>query len=245
VSTTSRVTRRVRIGDPSAQISSKRSSPRAVSVWSNHVPRTSSETGKTTGGGALSESPGGNSVLEATLGALPVPAYTNDIGGFVTWQNDAARAVAGDLRGVHFSKAVPSHELARARETWAAVTLGGETRRRTGSFRAANGDLVRLEVITAPIRTKGRIVGTFGIAIPHDGAPRRPETALSSRQLDVLRLLVQGKSTTEIADALHLAPDTVRNHVQSLLRALGAHTRLEAALVALRDGLVSLDLDEG
>ena len=74
--------------------------------------------------------------------------------------------------------------------------------------------------------------------------PQRPETELSSRQLDVLRLLVQGKSTGEIADALHLAPDTVRNHVRSLLKALGAHTRLEAALIALRHGLVALDLDE-
>ena len=209
------------------------------------MPHTNSETGRTTTDGMPSGSPGGNSVLEATLGALPVPAYTNDIDGFVTWQNDAARAVGGDLRGVHYSKAVPAHELARARETWAAVTLGGETRRRTGHFRAANGDLVHLEVITAPIRTEGRIVGTFGIAIPVDGLPRRPETELSSRQLDVLRLLVQGKSTSEIADELHLAPDTVRNHVRSLLKVLGAHTRLEAALIALRHGLVSLDLDGG
>jgi DNA-binding NarL/FixJ family response regulator len=124
------------------------------------------------------------------------------------------------------------------------VTLGGETRRRTGDFRAANGDLVHLEVITAPIRTEGRIVGTFGIAIPVDELPRQPETEVSSRQLDVLRLLVQGKSTREIADELHLATDTVRNHVRNLLQALGAHTRLEAALIALRHGLVSLDLDE-
>jgi DNA-binding NarL/FixJ family response regulator len=206
------------------------------------MPHTSSEEGHTTTDRALAESPGGRSVLEAALGALPVPAYTNDIEGFVTWENDAALALAGDVRGVHYSKAVPPQELARARETWAAVTLGGETRRRTGHFRAANGDLVPLEVITAPIRTEGRIVGTFGIAIPVDGLPRQPETELSSRQLDVLRLLVQAKSTNEIADELHLAPDTVRNHVRSLLKALGAHTRLEAALIAIRHGLVSLDL---
>ena len=206
------------------------------------MPHTSSEEGHTTTDRALAESPGGRSVLEAALGALPVPAYTNNIEGFVTWENDAALALAGDVRGVHYSKAVPPQELARARETWAAVTIGGETRRRTGHFRAANGELVQLEVITAPIRTEGRIVGTFGIAIPVDGLPRQPETELSSRQLDVLRLLVQAKSTNEIADELHLAPDTVRNHVRSLLKALGAHTRLEAALIAIRHGLVSLDL---
>ena len=125
------------------------------------------------------------------------------------------------------------------------MTLGGETRRRTGSFRAASGDLVDLEVITAPIRVDGNIVGTFGIAIPSDVLPRLAETEqLSPRQLDVLRLLVAGRSTSQIASELHLAPETVRNHVRRLLKALGAHSRLEAVLIALRNGLVSLDLDE-
>jgi len=178
------------------------------------------------------------------LGALPVPAYTNDLRGFVTWQNAASRKVAGDLCGTHFSKAVPPEELKRARETWAAVTLSGATRRRTGFFRAASGDLVHLEVIVAPIRVDRKIVGVFGIAIPFNGLPRKSATEqLSPRQLDVLRLLVQAKSTSQIAEELHLAPETVRNHVRSLLKALGARSRLEATLVALRDGVVSLDLD--
>jgi DNA-binding NarL/FixJ family response regulator len=66
---------------------------------------------------------------------------------------------------------------------------------------------------------------------------------LSPRQLDVLRLLVQGKSTAQIAEELHLARETVRNHLRGLFSALGARTRLEAALIALRHGLVPLDLD--
>ena len=192
----------------------------------------------------ISESPDASATLEAMLGALPVPAYTNDLRGMITWQNAAARAVGGELRGTHYSKAVPPEELQRARETWAAVTLSGETRRRTGSFRAANGELVKLEVIVAPIRVDGNIVGVFGIAIPSDDLPRpAAKEQLSPRQLDVLRLLVQAKSTRQIAADLHLAPETVRNHVRSLLKALGARSRLEATLVALRDGVVSLDLD--
>jgi DNA-binding NarL/FixJ family response regulator len=89
------------------------------------------------------------------------------------------------------------------------------------------------------------IVGVFGIAIPSsDDLPRPSATEeLSPRQLDVLRLLVQGKSTNQIAADLHLAPETVRNYVGSLLKTLGARSRLEATLVALRDGVVSLDLD--
>jgi PAS domain S-box-containing protein len=192
----------------------------------------------------LQESPLTSRLLESTLGALPVPAYTNDLDGFVTWQNEAALAFAGDVRGVHYTKLVPPQELPRSRETWAAVTLGGETRRRTGVFRTGDGELVRLEVITAPIRKEGRIVGVFGFAVPFDDAAQaEPSIELTTRQLDVLRLLVQAKSTSQIADELHLAPETVRNHIASLLKAMGARTRLEAALMALRQGLVSLDVD--
>jgi DNA-binding CsgD family transcriptional regulator len=184
------------------------------------------------------------STLETMLGALPVPAYTNDLRGLVTWQNDASRALAGDLRGAHYTRAVPQGELSRARETWAAVTLSGATRRRTGLFRAAGGDLVQLEVITSPIRKDGAVIGVFGIAIPGSELARTPLTEeLSPRQLDVLRLLVQAKSTAEIAEELHLATETVRNHIRSLLRALGARSRLEATLIALRDGLIDLDAD--
>jgi DNA-binding CsgD family transcriptional regulator len=178
------------------------------------------------------------------LGALPVPAYTNDLSGVITWQNDAARAVGGDRVGTHFSEAVPAEELQRARETWAAVTLGGETRRRTGLYKSADGELVRLEVIVSPIRVDGSIVGVFGIAIPVDGLPQASATErLSRRQMDVLRLLVQAKSTNEIATELHLSPETVRNYIRDLLKTLGARSRLEATLVALRDGVVTLDLN--
>lgn len=183
-------------------------------------------------------------VLEATIGALPVPAYTSDLRGCVTWQNAASRAVAGDLRGEHYSKTVPPTEQARARETFAAVTLAGVSRRRTGLFRSATGELVELEVITAPMRSDGQIVGTFGIAIPSVPATTsRAAEQLSPRQLDVLRLLVQGRTTMQIADELHLAPDTVRNHLRRLFTALGARTRLEAVLIALRQGLVELNLE--
>ena len=191
------------------------------------------------------EWPIASETLEAMLGALPVPAYTNDLRGYITWQNAAALAFGGDRRGTHYSEAVPPEELQRARETWAAVTLSGATRRRTGFYKTASGELAKLEVIVAPIRVKGNVVGVFGIASPSsDDLPRPSATEeLSPRQLDVLRLLVQGKSTSQIAADLHLAPETVRNHVGSLLKTLGARSRLEATLVALRDGVVSLDLD--
>ena len=191
----------------------------------------------------VKESADSDATLEAMLGALPVPAYTNDLRGFITWQNDAARAVGGHLLGTHYSAAVPPEELPRARETWAAVTLSGETRRRSGSYKSASGELVQLEVIVSPILRGREGRGVFGIAIPSGELPRSSVTEqLSRRQLDVLRLLVQAKSTDQIAEELHLAKETVRNHVRSLLKTLGARSRLEATLIALQDGLVKIDV---
>jgi DNA-binding CsgD family transcriptional regulator len=59
-------------------------------------------------------------------------------------------------------------------------------------------------------------------------APRRRDVpALTPRQLEVLKLLAEGKSVREIGKDLYLSEATVRNHVRSLLQALGAHSQLE------------------
>lgn len=60
------------------------------------------------------------------------------------------------------------------------------------------------------------------------------------RELDVLALLAEGLGTAEIAGRLRLSPATVRNHVQNLLLKLGAHSRAEAVVAAIRGGLVHL-----
>jgi two-component system, NarL family, nitrate/nitrite response regulator NarL len=55
----------------------------------------------------------------------------------------------------------------------------------------------------------------------------------------VLRLLEHGRSTRQIAQQLHLSPETVRNHVRGVLRALKVHSRLEAVALARRDHLLA------
>jgi DNA-binding CsgD family transcriptional regulator len=68
-------------------------------------------------------------------------------------------------------------------------------------------------------------------------APSDP-FGLTSREHDVLRLLAQGKSNPEIADALFIGRGTVRTHVSNILAKLGARTRTEASMVARERGLV-------
>jgi PAS domain S-box-containing protein len=67
----------------------------------------------------------------------------------------------------------------------------------------------------------------------------RDVPALTPRQLEVLELLAEGKSAKEIGRGLYLSQATVRNHVRSLLQALGAHSQLEALAKARKLGLLS------
>ncbi|MDI1289899.1 MAG: response regulator transcription factor [bacterium] len=61
---------------------------------------------------------------------------------------------------------------------------------------------------------------------------------LTPREREVLALLGQGKSTATISSELFLSSSTVRNHVQSVLTKLGAHSKLQAVTIALREGIV-------
>lgn len=63
--------------------------------------------------------------------------------------------------------------------------------------------------------------------------------ALTPRELEVLQLLADGRSTKDIADELVVSASTVRNHVQRILGKLDAHSKLEAVTVAVRQGIVS------
>lgn len=74
---------------------------------------------------------------------------------------------------------------------------------------------------------------------PEEGPPPLAGV-LTPRQLDVLRLLAEGKSTREIAHELSLSETTVRNHVAALIAALGVHTRLQAVIAARRAGLLDI-----
>lgn len=68
---------------------------------------------------------------------------------------------------------------------------------------------------------------------------RRDIPALTPRQLEVLRLLSEGRSAKEIGAELYLSQATVRNHIRSLLQALGAHSQLEALARARELGLLT------
>ena len=69
-------------------------------------------------------------------------------------------------------------------------------------------------------------------------APVPGRSRLTARENEVLRLLAQGRGTADIGKELAISPTTARNHIQSILRKLGVHSRLQAAAWAYRRGLV-------
>jgi DNA-binding NarL/FixJ family response regulator len=71
-------------------------------------------------------------------------------------------------------------------------------------------------------------------------APERPE-ALTARETEVLKLVARGKANKQIARELFVEEKTVKAHVSGVLKKLGVSSRTQAALHAVRTGLVSMD----
>jgi len=93
--------------------------------------------------------------------------------------------------------------------------------------RVAGGEVVIEGPFIRPLRERGMA--------PH---LRRLTAYLTSRELECLALLTQGMDTQAMATHLGVSRTTVRSHIQAVLTKLGVHSRLEAASLAVRFGLV-------
>lgn len=78
---------------------------------------------------------------------------------------------------------------------------------------------------------------------PHR-APVEAVPELADRDLEILQLVAQGLSNQEIADRLFLAEKTIRNRLSLIFKRLHLENRTQAALYALREGLIDEDTDE-
>lgn len=89
-----------------------------------------------------------------------------------------------------------------------------------------------------------RIVHSGKTRIPPVVAQRLAERVggqdLTSRELDVLRLIVAGNSNKEIGNQLHISEATVKTHINNLLGKLGVSDRTQAATCAIQRGIVQL-----
>jgi PAS domain S-box-containing protein len=189
--------------------------------------------------------------IENALELVNVPSYVLDTTGVVRWINPAARRRVGDVRGRQFSSIVAPEDKERSRELFARKIAGSESVT-DAEFAVVdrNGDRMTVDVSSVPLLRGGRVVGVFGQVTNERAAPPltpdppsppnpplTPPPQLTPRQSEVLQMLEYGRSTRQIAQELHLSPETVRNHIRHILLALGVHSRLEAVTLARREQL--------
>jgi PAS domain S-box-containing protein len=179
--------------------------------------------------------------VEDALERVRVPAYVIDKHGIVRWVNKAAEAIVGDVRGKQLTSVVAPEEKRRAQEIFYRNLTGGPTGSdNKGVVMSVSGERVGVELSSVPLKQGGHVIGVFGQVLHVDKTEvPAPPPHLTPRQTEVLELLAHGRSTNQIADELHLSTETVRNHIRGVLRALGAHSRLEAVFLAHNEHLVA------
>ena len=174
-----------------------------------------------------------------TVERLSIPSYAIDRQGIIRWLNPAARALAGDVAGRHFTSVVAPAYRGRAREQFLRKLHGDDATDFELEITDARGQPILADVSSVTVLDQHRVVGVFGLAQPLRLRQQTEGTAmLTPRQTEVLHLLADGASTTQIQETLQLSRETVRNHIRHLLRELGAHSRLEAVALARRNGLI-------
>jgi DNA-binding CsgD family transcriptional regulator len=94
--------------------------------------------------------------------------------------------------------------------------------------------MARLERLVTPMLAD---IGAPATPAAGGGARGTAPFGLSTRELEVLRLIAAGHSDRQIAEALFISPRTVGTHVTNILGKLGVHTRAEAAAQGVRAGL--------
>jgi DNA-binding CsgD family transcriptional regulator len=176
------------------------------------------------------------------LDRLPIPVFTVASNGVIRWLNPAGESLVGDKRGVAFPQVFAPESRAAARTAFASKVVGSRMATMYDAVMLkADGSKVNVEISSAVVEGAAGVVGVFGAVNVEAEVQtnRRPATReLTPRQAAVLGYLAQGYSTGDMAAAMGLSRETVRNHVRGLLQRLGVHSRLEAVATAHVRGLI-------
>ncbi|HET7579542.1 MAG TPA: response regulator transcription factor [Bacillales bacterium] len=86
-------------------------------------------------------------------------------------------------------------------------------------------------------QSAGEILAKYG-GDPSESSPPAQSPHLSPREMDVLKLMAEGASTSEAADSLNLSEYTVRDYISAIMQKMNARNRTEAVVKAIRGGMI-------
>ena len=130
-------------------------------------------------------------------------------------EEDLVSAIRGGARG-YILKDMPFDELVRVIDNLAG-----------GGAAVSSGMAGKLFDVTRELLLHQELNST-----------RKP--TLTGRELEVLGLVADGKTSRQIGDLLFISENTVKNHIRNILDKLGLHSRNEAVLYAIRENLITL-----
>ena len=84
----------------------------------------------------------------------------------------------------------------------------------------------------------GKVLQRIRATSGHPQIAEQIRNELSDREIEVLKLIANGKDNSMIAAELHISPKTVKNHISNILMKLQIQNRIQAAVYAVRSGLV-------
>ena len=132
---------------------------------------------------------------------------------------------------------------------WSCSPCSTTTPRLLEALDAGASALVRKsapsEQVISAVRRAAEMPGEFsasGLAEAMRRQAETPQTTLTTRETEVLRLLVEGSSVAQVGRQLFMSPSTVKTHIGKIYDKLGAHNRASAVIAAVRLGLVA-DVD--
>lgn len=130
-------------------------------------------------------------------------------------EEDLVAAIRGGARG-YIIKDMPFDQLVESIDNIAA-----------GGAAISPGMAGKLFDVTRQLLRHQELVGA-----------RKP--SLTGREIEVLGLVADGKTSRQIGDILFISENTVKNHIRNILDKLGMHSRNEAVLYAVRENLITL-----
>jgi DNA-binding NarL/FixJ family response regulator len=85
-----------------------------------------------------------------------------------------------------------------------------------------------------------RLLDEFAVLVRRHEGPAEGTGALSRRELEVLTLVAQGLNNRAIGEALFISENTVKNHIRNIHEKLQVHSRMEAVVRAVREGVLEI-----